>query len=133
MNLSKIAEACEGSPVENEYLVNVAHRLTPLLGDHLSINDCFALMAILAYHSFQCSDGFIINDERTFETMLGLSGGAIIAASFSEDSTFDWNWFRTHYPGYDKEGSEFSTAYNNLLNLLTSSSLVRMRHYGETN
>ena len=115
MNLQKLLDASGGPSPEYEYEKEIAERLEAVLGSWLSLPECFALMATIAYRSFRFDDGFIISDYHDPNRIIGLADAAAIASSFRQEPEQDWYWFKVGFPAYDQESEEFESTRKDLL------------------
>jgi hypothetical protein len=114
MNLQKLLDA-NGPGPEFDYEKEIVERLETVLGSWLSLRECFALMAILAYGSFEFDDGFVMSDAYDVNKIIGLADAGAIVSCFREEPEYHWLWFKVRLPAYDQESEEYQSTQNDLL------------------
>ena len=102
MNLDVIKRFCGGETPEFYYMAEVAERIEKELSGGLSLDEAVSLFGLLAYNSFICSDGFMINDysDKELYKTLGNRGAAAIASSLYNNGEVADDWFYWNYGSY---------------------------------
>ena len=100
------------------YIREVAQRLKFIFGDWLTDEESIALMDIIHWNSFEFPDGFILNDESDINKEIWLADAGEIIAAFCRDPSKDWSWFKSAYPGHDKEDEAYLSLHRSMINKL---------------
>jgi hypothetical protein len=133
MNIEKLLDATSGKGSEFDYLREVVSRLEDALGSELDLTESFMLMDILIHHTFVYDDGFIINDDRPLIRIIGYNEAAAIVATFWDEPTYDWEWFKANcYSERSRsvEVTERRRIRDELLAAILKNPTVHLREYG---
>jgi hypothetical protein len=92
------------SDPQKEYYLQIISFLEDVFPDGLNISQAFVLMTILQLYQIALRDGFVINDERDDEKVIGAREAGVIASHLCTDYSQtskppldDYQWWSTMY------------------------------------
>jgi hypothetical protein len=85
MRAEVIEDFCGGKTEEYEYLCEVARRLEPIVGNHLTWEEAMSLIKTLSIRTFDCEDGFVISDYSLEKTIGDREAIAVVASLMTAD------------------------------------------------
>jgi hypothetical protein len=127
MNAKELERWGIGTP-EYTYLKECTERIAREVGEQLSDRECIALMWALHSATFECHDGFLINDDSDINKGIGRAYMATIAAALATSGKDD-DWFREEFLDPSKENEISDYAEIEAMELrLTSSGRMRNKY-----
>lgn len=107
VNLSKLRVPLSdpsGHPTaQYKHCFEVANRLESALGEWLTLDECLALVYILANNTIVYKDEFVGNDLTNFIKLIGFVEAAAIASCFHQYPNVDWQYIHRLHLGNDSK------------------------------
>lgn len=126
MDFTELESDFGAGTAEFRYLKECVERIALEVGEELSDIEAMALMQVLQISTYECNDGFLINDIREDFSTFGRVNTAAIASALTK-GRHDTDWFRQEYLSAPKETAGFEMLWHEIEHKLTQSGRLRLK------